>query len=196
MAVNGIRKGQFFIIGALLIAALIAGFVLLDIGGLDAPTTQTPKHLFDRSMNEFPVAVNTITADGEPVENMERRIISYLEYQQYLLNSHALQTQSHALISIPENGNVTFVFANFHGTDADDIALTVDGSKQTIDQVPDGQVATFSFDNLPSGFDVRLAFTVEKTFNTTFTTSRHRRSALYRLTVEGESQTWQDTRVY
>ncbi len=192
------RRGQFFVIGALLIVTMLAGITLFDVGGVFTPDTDTPKHLFDQSVNEFPAMLNTVTAEDGSVHHMERRVASYLAFQNHMFTTHGLQSAAHALVVVPapHSDNVTLVFANSRGDALEDVAVTVDSETQTRAQLPDQHTSTFTFDSVPQQFDVRLAFSGADTFNHSYTTTRHRRSALYQLRVDGESQRWQSTRIY
>lgn len=196
MAVTAAREGQFFIIGALLIAAVIVGIVLLESSGLQPPATQTPRQLFDRALHEFPTATNTITAEEDTVGGMERRMTSYLAFQHYLFASHGLQARSHTVIGLPQDTDITFLLFNHRRVRMNNVSLRVNGTEQTLGTLPSGETAQFSFTGVPVALDVRLSFTADRAFNQSYSTSRFRRSALYTLHLVGTQQTWQDTRVY
>lgn len=190
------KKGQFFIIGTLLIASIITGYVVLDIGSFQAPQTQTPRHLFDRSMQEFPAAVNHLSGESVSPTHAQRRITSYLAFQQYTFASHGLSSRSHAITAVPQDENITILISNFHNRELNDIRVTVDGTTQTRNTLPHGETAPFTFSSTPRSMDVRTSFRADRLYNQSFSTSRDRRSALYHLRVEGREQAWQDTRTY
>jgi uncharacterized membrane-anchored protein YhcB (DUF1043 family) len=190
------RHGQFFIIGALLIAALITGYVVLDVGSLQTPQTQTPRQLFDHTLSEFPAAINQITAADRGAELLQQRLTAYLAFQRHLSASHGTSTQMHALATVPEADNVTVVVANFHGQDAADIRVTVDGTTETTSTLADASAQLFTFDNVPRSMDVRLAFNAGQSFNQSFQASSNRRTALFHVRTQGQNQVWTDTRIY
>lgn len=193
-----VRRGQFFVIGALLLVALLAGLVLFDVGGLFAPQTEEPKQLFDRSLDEFPRMINTVTAEDASADLMERRLASYMAFQEETFAAHGLQSTAHALVGVPHpvQDDVAFVLTNTRGDALEDVTVTVDGETQRSDQVEDGGTAQFAFNDLPSVFDVQLTFTGEHTFNETYTAHRDQYTALYHLRIDGEQQRWQTTRTY
>lgn len=191
-----IRRGQFFIIGVLLIASIITGYIVLDVGGIDTPQTQAPRQLFDRAMNEFPATVNQVTAADSSPESMQRRATSFLDFQQYTFASHGITTRSHAFIGVPTENDITFLLANFHGDAMNDVRVTVDGTTQTRSTILHGETAAFTFTGVPKQMEVRAAFDVGRSFNQSYTASRARRSALYHLRLIGEDQSWQGTRIY
>ncbi len=190
------RRGQFFIIGTLLIAALITGYVILDVGGLTPPQTQTPQQLFDHALNEFPAAVNYMSGEDPSTALLQQRLTEHLAFQQYLFAAHGTTAQIHALVTIPDGDNVTLVLANFHGQDATDVRVTVDGTTETVATLPDETIQRFTFTDVPRSLDVRAAFEVGRSFNQSLRTSRDRQGALFHLRVQGQNQVWSDTRRY
>jgi hypothetical protein len=190
------RRGQFFVIGALLIAALITGYVVLDVGGIQTPQTQTPRQLFDRTMTEFPAAVNHITAAGPLAEAMQRRLTSYLAFQDNRFAGKGLTAQMHAAVGVPSDDNVTVVVANFRGRNATGVNVTVDGTTQTAGTVTDGSSARLTFTGVSSSAEGRIVLQGGETFNQSFPVSTGRQTALLHLKIAGESQNWVDTRTY
>lgn len=190
------RRGQFFVIGALLIASLITGYVVLDVGGIQPPQTQTPRQLFDRATTEFPEAINHITGTDPSAEAMQRRLTSYLAFQQDRFAAHGLQTQAHALIGVPAGVNFTVAFANFRGQNATNVQITVDGTTKTVGTVVDGSTALATFADVPDSTSIHVSFQTGQAVTQQYRASTNRRSALLYLRVQGQDQTWVDTRTY
>lgn len=195
MAVSA-RKGQFFVIGALLLISLIAGIIVLNVSEFTGPKTQTPKQLFDQSFHTFPNAVNAILAENRSISEIEQQMTSYLAFQQYTLQSHALQNKAHTVLSVPNGDNVTVLLTNFRHAPLQNVQITVDGTTKTASAVPPQESAVITFQQVPATFTVDVAFDAERSFDQQFTGYSGRVAALYALRVEGEDQVWQSTKTY
>lgn len=192
-----IRSGQFFLIGALILASMLAGFILFQQGGdVIAPAIQPAKGLFDKAFDEFPVVVNTAVATNRSIDSVERHLQSYMAFQSRTYDTHALQNRHHALVGIPNGTGVTVVLANFRGTAMSDVAVTVAGTTRTIGTLPAGETAQAGFTGAPQRFSVTLAFEADISVERTFRASRDNLFALYSLRLTGERQRWERTQRY
>lgn len=192
------RSGQFFIIGALLIASMIAAVAMTGSSGVFGPDTDTPRQLFDQALDEFPRAVNTITAENTSTQHMQRELATYLGFQQRAFAEHGLQSRTHALVIIPrDGGTVDVVFANFRQAPADDVAVTVNGVERSLGTVAAQETRTATVPGVAGDrFPVQLQFTADRRINRTMIGYTTRRAGLYGGTVRGERQTWRNHRTY
>lgn len=196
MAVSS-RRGQMFLIGTLLFAALITGIVLINQGGSIGFTgSETPKALFDRGMDEYPRALNTVTeVDASPGE-VKRRIASYLGFHSYTVRSHGVDSREHAIIAIPNSTGFTAIVGNFRGVEMGDAWMKVDGTGKSLGNVDAGETRLVGFPSTTG--DVRVMFnaSADRLINNSFTASGDSITSLYTLRVEGENQIWTDTETY
>lgn len=192
-----VRKGQLFILGSLLIATLIMGIVFLQQGGgISVPESAAPQELLERSMDEFPSAVNVALAENDTPENVQRRMHSYMAFQTEILRRHATSSRTHAMISVPNATGTAVLIFNFRRTTMRDINVTIGGvSKQPADLSP-GETTIVGFGTAPGSFTLDAEFVAGEPFDYAVTASRDKVAALYAAQVRGESQAWEDARTY
>ncbi|MFB6265932.1 MAG: hypothetical protein ABEI07_02500, partial [Candidatus Nanohaloarchaea archaeon] len=121
----GSRRGQLFLIGAILFAILITGIVLLNQGALFVFTgPDTPKEVFDRAVEEYPVALNTVIRSSSAPGDVKRRIATYLGFQIYAARGHAIEARQHTVVLLPNSTGLTGIVGNFRGTTLENVSLT------------------------------------------------------------------------
>lgn len=191
------RRGQLFVVGAILFGAIIIGTILLTQGGgVQAAGPEAPRFFFQWGLDEYPQAVNLAVAENSSGRHLQHRATSFLEFQRYVIERHGATATAHTLLLIPNGTDTTAVVGNVRGTAMDDVSVSVDGTEKSIATLPDGESRRLVFTGLPTTFNASLAFTADDAFSHEFSASRHRVTALYTLTVAAEDQTWTDTRVY
>lgn len=191
-----VRQGQYFVIGALLIATFITGIVLVDFGSVHTPATQTPKQLFDRGMDEFPRAVNLALMENASDVHLQQRLTTYLLFQQDTLQVHGLSSDAHTVLTTPDDGDVSVLVGNMRQAAMDNVTVVLDGETQQVDTIPSGETRLLTFTGVSDTFDVEASFTADKEFSHVFTAHRGQTGGVYHLRVSGEHQTWQNTAVY
>lgn len=192
-----VRRGQFFLLGALVLVGMMAGIVLFEQGdGVTLPETQRTKALFDQSLQEFPAAVNRAAAGNASAEAVQRGLHPYLAFQSRVFTSHGLQNHAYALILLPADDKVEAVVANFGPSPINHTNVTVAGTLQQPGTLPSHRSTILTFDSVPARFTATIQFTGHRSFNATFRTTRERISAWYGLKLAGERQVWEDTAVY
>lgn len=191
------RRGQLFVVGAILFGAIIIGTILLTQGGGVKPAgPEAPRFFFQWGLDEYPQAVNLAVAENRSARHIRHRTMSFLAFQEYVIERHGTTATAHTLLLVPNGTDVTAVVGNVRGTAMDDVRVTVDGTEKTITTLPDGESRRLAFTGTPDTFNASIAFTAESAFDHDISASRHRVTALYTLTVETADQTWTDTRVY
>lgn len=192
-----VRKGQLFILGSLLIATLIMGIVFLQQGGgISVPESAAPQELLERSMDEFPVAINVALAENDTTANVQRRMQAYLGFQTEILRRHATSSRTHAAISVPNATGTRVLLFNFRRTAMRDINVTIAGTSKQPADLPSGETTVVRFGTVPETFTLDVDFVAGEPFSYAVAASRDKVSALYAARVTGESQVWEDARTY
>lgn len=196
MAVNH-RAGQIFLIGTILFAGLIAGIVLLDQGGSTTFTgADTAKTIFDRGVDEYPRALNTVLEMDAGADAVKRRTATYLGFHAYTARSRGVDSMEHTVISLPNVSGTTAVIGNFRGTEMENAWIKVDGTSKDLGNLSAGETVKEGFPDASGTFQVMFNATADRTINDSFRASLDSVAALYALRIEGDDQVWTDTRVY
>jgi len=191
------RKGQMFLIGTLLFAGLITSIVILNQGGTTSfPGTQRSKALFDRGMNEYPAALNTVIETNSSGDQVKRRTASYLDFHAYTVRGQGLENREHTVIALPNSSGVTAVVGNFRGETMENAWITVGGTSKDLENLDAGETRLTGFPGASGKFRVMFNATADRTINNSFGASLQAVHALYSLRIEGEDQVWSGTRVY
>ncbi len=192
------RTGQFFLLGALLLATILGGtIVLTQDNGVTSPATGRVKAIFDQATAEFPRAVNIGVDDTATPHRLERTLTAYMEAQSRSFARHGLQDRAHALLVVPRNDSaVTVLITNVRGRPLQSVHLTVDGDTTALGTLADGRTAVHTAFTTTRPVPVSAAFRADRRFTHNLTAPGTRTTALYRLSLAGESQTWENTLVY
>lgn len=190
------RNGQFFLIGGLLIAGLIAGVALASTADLHTPPTYTPRQLFEQSQAEFPTATNIALQENRSERHLQQRLTSYLAFQNHLFQTHGLDAAAHATVSASNRTNTTVLVANFRNRKIRDVEIHLDGVTRTEIAMNDSRVQRFVFPKVSSTTTGWIAFDADTDVNQSLPVSPYSTEALYHLRLQGEDQTWVDTKTY
>ncbi|MDY6768574.1 MAG: hypothetical protein SVW02_00490 [Candidatus Nanohaloarchaea archaeon] len=192
-----VRRGQVFVVGALLFGAMIVSlFLVATGGGLQDAGPETPRFLFKWGMDEYPRVVNLAAAENDSARHLRNRITSYLQFQRYVVERRGATMTAHSLVTVPNGTDTNAVLTNARGAAMEDTTLSVAGTEKSIGSLPAGDTRILTFSDTPSQFRVNLSFTDGKDFDHRETWSGQRITALYRLKIEAAQQTWVDTRTY
>lgn len=190
------REGQIFVVGTLLFITLIVGIVFLSqSGGISSIGPETPQFLFDKSMDEFPRAVNLGSTNSSAFQ-IRNRVVSYLNFQGYMLGRHGSSDYAHTMILVPNSNGVSAVVANFRNRDMEETLVSVDGTEEDLGTLNHGEARIHTFTGVSPRYRANMSFTSGEEFDHSFTASRSRITALYRLEVESIGQVWKDTEIY
>ncbi|MDY6771463.1 MAG: hypothetical protein SV186_05945 [Candidatus Nanohaloarchaea archaeon] len=188
----GVRDGQFFIIGTIVIAGLIMGIVSISTGVSTSFTTDSiTKAIFDDSVNEFPRAVSRIAHTADTSEGVERDIRRYIDFQKYIALQHGVTLKTNFLIGLPIPNGYNVTFGNFMDGTMQDVSITLDNTTRDLGDVPAGNITTLSFAPDSEVFQVRLAY---RNDTSTFYTSTKITSYIS-LRARSGSTVWRETRV-
>lgn len=191
------RRGQFFLIGALIVASLLTAIVLFEESGdIVTPNIEPTRSLYDQAVQEFPRAANIGVSENASGTMVQRRVQSYLGFQSTAFDGHALDDEVYGYVGIPRRDGVDMVVINMLPRSMDDVTVTLDGTTKTIDTVPGGTVERLRFDAVADRFDVRFAFSADQAYEHTRRVSRDAAFGLYRISVSGEQQRWRTVETY
>ncbi|MDY6765850.1 MAG: hypothetical protein SVW77_00625, partial [Candidatus Nanohaloarchaea archaeon] len=127
------RRGQMFIVGTILFAALVVGTVFLtQTGSISSSVADTPKFLFDTATDEYPRMLNLAAAENDSVRHVRSRAVSYLAFHRSVVERHGATATAHTLVTVPNSTGVSAMVANFRGQEMNDVEVSVDGTTASI----------------------------------------------------------------
>ncbi len=188
-----VRKGQMFIIGALIFSGLLLSIVAAVQGGqLFYTGGDQAMELAERTANEFPAVLNTGLERDADVHEVKRDAHSFLKFQSRSARQRGMEMKSYAVILIPNSTGVNAVISGF-GRETG-FRLEVSGDSRQFYLEP-GTTREAYFDGVEGGYRVEVS--VEPgAWNRVFHASTARARAASRVSVSTESETWVETRVY
>jgi hypothetical protein len=145
-------KGQFFIIGAILICALF--FVSLPLAG-PAARQAAVGDLEQLSLglgNEFGRALNLGIEEGRPIACLK----DFTTFTDSVLLDRFSSFQAFWVVSEPSGTGIKVTSGNFLGSEAA-VTLNISGDARNLD-IPDSGNMTESFSPLPKSFSLDVSF--------------------------------------
>ncbi len=188
----GVRTGQYFIIGTILIAGLLIGILSISNSISTSFTSDDiTRSLFENTLDEFPKAVSASVQEEATSSNIEKDIRGYTDFQQYMALQYGIDLQMHFLIGLPTDDSYNITIGNYRGETMEDVWLRIDDTAVKIGTLGTQNVSTYSFPTQDRTMEIEINST---DLDTTFTTSRKVLS--YLNTEAGTGDTvWRETRI-
>ena len=146
----GKRKGQFFILGAVLICALF--FIGLPLYGPQIQSYRKDLSFISSNLeSEFPRALNLGLRSGSGTGSLA----DFSAFSRDILAGQNVKLQSLWVVTEPQASGVLVTVGNFMGY-TQSLSITVDGSSQNLD-VPDNSTQAAFFPSSDS-FQITISF--------------------------------------
>lgn len=188
----GVRKGQYFIIGTILIAGLLLG--ILSVSNTittSFASDDITRSLFENSLDEFPRAVEGAARDEATSENIEQEMRSYIGFQQHIGLQYGIDLQTQFLIGLPTDSGINVTFGNFRNTAINDTWIRVGGNAVNPDDVDPGTITTYRFPVEDRTMEVEFNTTgIDRTFRTS-----RRVFSLVNVEAGADDTVWRETRI-
>lgn len=188
----GVRNGQYFIIGTILIAGILMGIL-----GITNSVTTTftsddiTRSLFENSLDEFPQAVAGAAREEHTSENIEQEMRRYTDFQQYVALQYGINLQTHFAIGLPTEDGYNITFGNFRDETLENVWIRVDDTAYNIGSVNVTEIDTYRFPTQERTMDMTINATG---FGETFTTSRKVLSFIDMEAQTGDT-VWRETQI-
>lgn len=132
------RKGQSFIIGAMVFSLLVTLVFISSGPTLRNPDTGT-KEFFSQTLDESSNVFNNALEENTSAGHLRRRMQSYDRFVDRQATSRGIDYSTYSLLVVPEEGKATF-FNGFQGTV--DVSLRTDGNWKNQTVAPDQGFST------------------------------------------------------
>jgi hypothetical protein len=186
------RKGQFFMIGTVLLSGTILASIVLQ-GGVDVYTgsSTTSFEVFDQALDEFPRAVSIALQEERSSSHLEQRLPAFMDYLVRTAAGHGISSQGYLLVGLPTERGYNVTVGNYQGEELQDVWVTVGPESARIDAIPHKGFETVRFNTTKSQFSVAVNGTMKKE---SFTTSRRTVSLIHLRDTAGDT-VWEDTTI-
>lgn len=196
------RKGQWFIVGAFLIITLLSAAIFgrsqVQIGGEIEPWQ---KYIFRNIKADSENALTSILSENRTSENIEARLKDYSDFIRTFGDSRAINLTLYFIVGLPTADGLNITVVNFEKNRMSPVSITVNGTTQTIAEIPDGSASTVAFSPLPDYIVINYTITeinsagAPETESDAFNTTQKVFSALkLRISTKDGNQVWQDIR--
>ena len=187
---TGSRKGQFFILGAIVISSLVLGFAIagepfaIYSSGSDSPSTDP-----ERNIEELIKAGNIALSENKSHKSVIKNLRTEIEFQDYLSSSKGDQFRSYFLLGTPHEDGFKVSLVNLY--DSYILAnLSIGNSKRELNKIKQRQEKTVIFDSVPQNFDLTLNISSpESDFSHSYSSFK-KNFVLCHLEIGGESEKW------
>mgnify|MGYP000049368695 CR=1 FL=1 len=136
------RKGQFFMVGTLLVAIII--FVVIGIRGsafITGDAESNTRNYFVRGVEEFPRAVDSALKENREIENLRKALKNYMDFLDYSNSQRGLSADYYFMAGIRRENSYDIVFGNFMDESIPELNITLDGNRK---EYSDVRVGTFT----------------------------------------------------
>lgn len=190
------KKGQWFLVSAIIIIAMISTVVLsstqVKIGANSDPWQ---KYSFENLKAESSNAINSMMLENATSKNIEDGSKDYLDFLHSFGDSHGMDVSAYFIVGLPTGSGMNVSVINFAHSDLRDINITLDSTTKIISLLPEKSSETISFTSVPDRFNVNYTLTEvnatgwRKTENGNFQTTRKMFSAVkLRVKSKDDSQ--------
>jgi len=190
------RKGQIFIIMALLIILSIGFFAPAAFKVRIGEPELAARLFFDNIRTEFPHAIDFALAENSSSDHIAARLREFYDFASASAAEKQLNISLYYILGVPTDDQLNVTVGNLYFTDLKNINITVNGASQSIASLSFGQFQTLAFPLSGSGF-ANLTYTLQsdekdaRQLNTSVRTL-----AIAKFRVSTELQLLVDTKTY
>ncbi|NOQ55397.1 MAG: hypothetical protein GQ477_01180 [Nanohaloarchaea archaeon] len=143
------RKGQMFLVGALILCAAIAGAAI----STKAVSMTTPNNfaddMFSNIENENRYVLNLIAKENVTSKNIEHRMIEYMSFIDHMALERNIKYTGYFIIALPINDDLNVTIINYNKALIDSADIIIDGTKKSVVFLPHKDSVTMTFDDVP-----------------------------------------------
>ncbi len=128
-----VRKGQTFIIGAVILASMIIMLYSTQIGVITTAESDEPRRFFERTLQEPSQVFEDAVKENRSVRNVKKELYSWNKFVSERARIKGLQYRAIHVFTLPSQGKTVVV--NYQDS-SQDLNLTVNGVKRNTDVGP------------------------------------------------------------
>ena len=146
------RKGQMFLVGALILCAAIAGAVISTKSVYMTTPSNFADSMFSNLESESRYVVNLIAKENATSKNIEHRMIEYMSFLDYMALERNIKYSGYFLIALPLGNDLNVTLINYNKAMIDSAEITVAGTTKSTAFLPHKDSVTMTFDDVPDFF--------------------------------------------
>ncbi|MDY6777381.1 MAG: hypothetical protein SVU32_01835 [Candidatus Nanohaloarchaea archaeon] len=183
------RKGQFFIIGVILLSGIILSAVSLQSGvETTSQLNVLGKTIFEQKIDGFLQTVEIATRQEPRSSHIAMQTANYMEFARQVDSGQGIDSRSYFIIGLPTDSGINISVGNYWRQDLSSISIQVDGETQQF-SLPASNITTRQFSTTDRTFRVSVNVTGREY---SFTTAR-KVFILLRVRSSSGSTVWADT---
>lgn len=187
------RKGQYFIIGAVFLCLAIS-YILLSQQVINIEVSPSDKNTFDNIKDDFPNVVNIILQENKTTSNLEEDMLDYFKFLDDYAKRHAMNLTGYFIIGLPYKEKTTkkmnVTIGNFRKENINNFKIVLDGKEYTINTMENNNITSLNYTLDNNYFEVKYNFS-ELGENVSFETS-HKLFEVFEITADIQDKVWKD----
>lgn len=193
MIENGIRKGQFFILGAILISSVVLGFTLAGEQFYTSSSTESLESIVENNVNEFLKAGNVALRENRTPKNVLNVLKSEINFQEQIASSKGYDYDSLFIIGSSSRGDLNISIVNFFDG-ATQVNLSIDDSIRELNNIKYRQEKEVVFSSIPQKFELDVNISTSKGELSKSFSIRKDILLIHHLEMQTDSERWVKTR--
>lgn len=128
------RKGQFFMVGSLLVAGIIFGVVgLRGSAFITGDSEANTRSFFVRGVEEFSRAVDNSLKEQDDVDNVRKDVASYMDLIGRSNTRRGVPGRYMFIVGVKDSDGYDVVFGNYMESEVGEVNITLDGESNVLD---------------------------------------------------------------
>lgn len=154
------RKGQMFLVGALILCAAIAGAVISTKSVYMTTPSNFADSMFSNMEYESRYVVNLIAKENATSKNIEHRMIEYMSFLDYMALERNIKYSGYFIIALPVGNDLNVTLLNYNKAMIDSAEITVAGTTKSTVFLSHKDSVTMTFDDVPDNmtFNYTLSY--------------------------------------
>ncbi|MBW6462266.1 MAG: hypothetical protein K0B07_04430 [DPANN group archaeon] len=143
------RKGQMFLVGALILCAAIVGAVISTKSVYIATSSNFADDMFSNMEYESKYVVNLIAKENATSNNIEHRMIEYMSFLDYMALERNIKYSGYLIIALPVGNDLNVTLINYNNALINSAEITVAGTTKSTASLPHKEATTITFEDVP-----------------------------------------------
>ena len=143
------RKGQMFLVGALILCAAIAGAVISTKSLYMTTPSNFADDMFSNIEYESRYVLNLIAKENATSKNIENRMIEYMSFIEYMAIERNIKHTGYFIIALPIDDDLNVTLINYNDAQINSVDITVNGTTKSTASLPHKEAITMTFEDVP-----------------------------------------------
>lgn len=184
------NKGQFIMVGAVILAGLIFGVVSITTTNTATSIDTSPQRFFDNVQEEFPTFTARSMEQSFDIDNVERESRIFMRYTEFAEQQRGLDSNHYMMVGLKTEDGYNVTIGNFFDTAIDGVRLDVGNTTEEIGTINSGTFYQTNISPSKNRFEVILDAKQTHSFY-----SDSNSFSLLHSSTESRDAVWRDTKI-